>query len=113
MKKLILLASILVLGACNSTEVVGPVIASRPILTLPKIRPAEQKPVDWTVITKENLNRKLAKLEKDGGSYTLIAVTPDGYKNLSFNAAELRRFIQQQGAQVDALKQYYEAPTKE
>ena len=32
---------------------------------------------------------------------------------MSLNAAELRRFIQEQDAQIDALKEYYEAPAEE
>ena len=113
MKKLLVLASILGLTACNSTGVVKPVIQDRPDLVLPTVRPVEQKPIEWTVITKKNLQKKLAQLEKDGGNYTLIATTPEGYKNLSFNAAELRRFIEEQGAQIDAMRQYYEAPVTE
>lgn len=113
MKKLLVIAATLGLAACNSTAVVKPVIQDRPDLVLPKVRPVEQKPVEWTVITKKNLQKKLARLEAEGGNYTLIATTPEGYKNLSFNAAELRRFIEQQGAQIDAMKQYYEAPAME
>jgi len=113
MKKLLIFAAVLGLGACNSTTAVKPVMQDRPDLVLPKVRPVEQKPVEWTVLTKKNLQKKLAQIEKDGGNYTLIATTPEGYKNLSFNAVELRRFIEQQGAQIDAMKQYYEAPVEE
>ena len=111
MKKLLVLASLFGLAACNSVAV-KPVMQDRPNLVLPSVRPVEQKPIEWTILTKKNLQKKLAQLEKDGGNYTLIATTPEGYKNLSFNAAELRRFIEEQGAQIDAMRQYYEAPTQ-
>jgi hypothetical protein len=113
MKKLLIIASALGLAACNSTMAVKPVVQDRPDLVLPKIRPVHQRPVHWTVITRKNLESKLAQLEKDGGTVTLIATTPEGYKNMSLNSAELRRFIEEQGAQIDALKEYYEAPAVE
>ena len=113
MRHLLILASLLSLAACNSTPTIKPVIQDRPDLVLPKLRPVQQRPVKWTVLTRKNLEAKLAQLEKDGGSYTLVATTPEGYKNMSLNAAELRRFIQQQGAQIDALKEYYEADVQQ
>ena len=110
MKKFLIIPIIASLTACNSTPTVKPVIQDRPNLVLPKLRPVQQRPVKWSVLTRKNLEDRLAQLEKDGGSFTLISTTPDGYKNMSLNAAELRRFIQAQGAQIDALKKYYEAP---
>jgi hypothetical protein len=112
MKKFLIIPLIAVLAACNSTGTIKPVIQDRPDLVLPKLRPVQQRPVNWSVITRKNLESKLAQLEKDGGSVALIATTPEGYKNMSLNAAELRRFIQEQGAQIDALKEYYEADSE-
>jgi len=113
MKKLLIIASVLGLAACNSTTAVKPIVQDRPDLTLPAIRPVHQRPVHWTVLTRKNLEAKLSQIEKEGGTVTLIATTPEGYKNMSLNSAELRRFIEEQGAQIDALKQYYEAPVEE
>jgi len=113
MKKFLIIPLIAFLSACNSTATIKPVVQDRPDLVLPKLRPVQQRPVKWTVITRKNLESKLAQIEKEGGSVTLIATTPEGYKNMSLNAAELRRFIQEQGAQIDALKEYYEAPAEE
>lgn len=112
MNKLFIISLALMLSACNSNGVIKPVVQDRPDLVLPKLRPVQQRPVKWTVITKKNLEAKLAQIEKEGGTVTLISTTPEGYKNLSLNAAELRRFIQEQGAQIDALKEYYEADTE-
>ena len=58
MKKLLVIASVLGLAACNSTGVVKPVVQDRPNLVLPAVRPVEQKPIEWTVITKKNLQKK-------------------------------------------------------
>jgi hypothetical protein len=113
MKKFLIIPLIAVLAACNSTSTIKPVIQDRPDLVLPKLRPVQQRPVNWTILTRKNLEAKLAQIEKKGGSVTLVATTPEGYKNMSLNAAELRRFIQEQGAQIDALKEYYEAPVEE
>lgn len=109
MKKFLIAPAMLTLAACNSTgPIVKPVLESKPPIVIAQPRPAEQLPVEWTVITRKNMEKKLAQLEKDGGTATFIATTPEGYKNLSLNAADLRRYIEQQNARTDAIQKYYE-----
>lgn len=100
--------SALGLAACNSTTMIKPEIQNRPNIVLPQVRPVEQLPVKWTVLTRKNMESKLKALEANGGTATFIATTPEGYKNLSLNAAELRRYIEEQNAKMDALEKYYE-----
>ena len=69
----------------------------------------EQLNLDWNIINKENAAQKLAAQEKKTGSSTFFALTAQGYQNLSINVGELRRYIQQQKATIEALKKYYEA----
>lgn len=116
MKKLssvVLLA--VTLAGCASTEklVVQPQIVERPKLEVPSPAPVNQLPFEWVIITKENAEQKFKEIESRGGVVTLMALTPQGYQNLSMNVSELRRYIQQQQAVIAALKRYYEAPANE
>lgn len=109
---LLLLLATLTLSGCALFRDPLPVIkyTERPKLELPDPQPVNQAPVQWVVITKENWEAKLKELEAQHGQVVLFAITPDGYQNLVMNAADLRRFIQQQTALIGALKKYYESP---
>jgi hypothetical protein len=61
-------------------------------------------PVDWYVITEENLEEKIAEIEAQQGSVVVFAVTSKGYENLALGIAELRRYINEQ----KAIIVYYE-----
>jgi len=113
MKKLLLLPFLITLGACSATGpkvYVAPEAMDRTKFTAPEIAPVDQLNIEWSIINKENANEKLAAQEKKSGSSTFFALTAQGYQNLSINTAELRRYIQQQKATIEALKKYYEAP---
>lgn len=111
MKKL-LLALPLLLAACGSqpTVVSRPVIHERAPFVPPALTPAQQLPIDWTVITRENSQDKFRELETRSGSSTVFALSPQGYQNLSLNVAELRRYIEQQNSVITAMRRYYEEP---
>ena len=113
--KHLLLISLLVLSGCSifpkpAEVVTKPIIVERPKLELPAPAPTDQKPLTWTVITKDNINEKIKEFEAQGYEFVLFGLTPQGYQNLSINIADLRRFIQQQNAIVITLKEYYESP---
>lgn len=109
MKKFLIVPAVLTLAACNSVgPIVKPVLETKPAIVLAQPRPVEQLPVEWTVITRKNMEKKLAELEKNGGKATFIATTPEGYKNLSLNAAELRRYIEEQNVRTNSIQKYYE-----
>jgi len=116
MRKLCIVASLAVaLTGCASTEklVVQPQMVERPRLEVPSPAPVNQLPFEWVVITRENAEQKFKEIESRGGVVTLMALTPQGYQNLSMNVSELRRYIQQQQAVIAAMKKYYEAPNTE
>ena len=52
--------------------------------------------VDWYVVTEDNLEEFLQRIEQDAGKIVWMAVTPKGYENLSVGMQELRRYILQQ-----------------
>lgn len=103
------LSSVLLAG-CSST---GPKVLTRtefidrPNFVVPENRVVEQYPLKWIVITNENATSKLSV------NPTIIGLTPDGYQNLSVNVAELRRYIKQQNATIQAMKNYYEKKDKQ
>ena len=53
--------------------------------------------VEWFVITKNNWDESVAKVENLlGGDFVVMALTPKGYENLAYNLQEIRRYIRQQ-----------------
>lgn len=53
--------------------------------------------VNWFVITKNNYEESVAKVEKLlGGEFVVFALTPTGYEAMAYNLQEIRRFIRQQ-----------------
>jgi len=53
--------------------------------------------VTWFVITKNNYEESIVKVEKLlGGEFVVIALTPLGYESMAYNLQEIRRFIRQQ-----------------
>ena len=53
-------------------------------------------PVDWFVITQDNLEEKLAEIDTKTGNIVIFAITPKGYENLALGIAELRRYVKDQ-----------------
>jgi hypothetical protein len=98
------------LAACESSNtVINPVLQDRPRIPLQEIRPTTQLPVEWIVITQDNVNQQIETLRSRNRTLTLFSLTPQDYENLSINTAELRRYIQQQTVIINALREYYEA----
>ena len=64
--------------------------------------------VTWFVITKENYEEQIDKVETLlGGDFVVIALTPTGYESMAYNLQEIRRFIRQQ----KEIILYYRAAT--
>ena len=73
-----------------------------PIQTRPKA--VEFPPVDWFVITEENLEQKIQEIQSKTGNTVMFVITPKGYENLALGIAELRRYVKDQ----QAIIAYYE-----
>jgi len=108
--KLLLLAmSPLLLTACGARIPEPEVVVtteyqeqSIPIQERPKA--VQFPPVDWFVITEENLDEKIAEINTKTGNVVIFAITPKGYENLALGIAELRRYVKDQ----QAIIAYYE-----
>ena len=75
---------------------------SIPIQERPKV--VQFPPVDWYVITEENLEAKMEEINSKTGNVVIFAITPKGYENLALGIAELRRYVKDQQAIIG----YYE-----
>ena len=103
------------LAGCTATMpkvLVKPELVDRPELVVPSVQPIIQSDMKWIVLTPDNYERKIKELEAAGGSVTLFALSAQGYRNLSMNVAELRKYIQQQNSITAAYKKYYKNEEK-
>lgn len=109
------------LTGCASWNIFGkntkPVeIVAKPIertpLGIPDPGPLSLRPIEWTVITKENAAEVFMKLEANKDSEVLFGLTDNGYQQLSMTIAEMRTLITTQRQIIIKYKEYYE-PKKE
>lgn len=67
--------------------------------------------VKFFVITKNNLEEKVAEIEKIlGGDFVVFALTPQSYENMAYNLQEIRRYVRQQ---KEIIVYYREATTED
>jgi len=109
MKLPLLLTSLLILTACGGRTPEAEVVLQTeyqkqniPIQERPKA--VDFPPVDWFVITEENLEEKLAEINSKTGNVVMFTITPKGYENLAIGIADLRRYVKDQ----QAIIAYYE-----
>ena len=61
-------------------------------------------PVEWFVVTEENLEEFLQEMQDKTGNKVFFAVTPKGYENLALGIGDLRRYVKD----TQAVVGYYE-----
>lgn len=108
---LIALTIATLLTACSSipeTIRVDTKPAERPQLIIPTVDEFKAREVRWITITPDNINNVFADLQEANEEVVLIAITPDGMRNLTLNMADLLKLVQQQKTIIAAYKQYYE-----
>ena len=66
-------------------------------------------PVDWMVITEENLEEQMQKIKDETGSFVVFGINAKGYENLAIGIGDLRRYINEQ----KSIIVYYENAIKE
>lgn len=67
------------------------------------------RPIEWTIINKDNLEEKIAELTAGGQPLAMFVLTADGYENLGLNFSDIRALVQQQRAIIVAYENYYQA----
>jgi hypothetical protein len=100
----------LFLVACSTTkEVIStPVPSPREPLTLPELTPIHQQNFDLYIITTDNATEELKPIVDIIGSSVVIVMSPEAYKAMQDNSGDVRKFIEQQQAVIEAYKKYYE-----
>ena len=105
--KILLVGVLLLLGGCTTlfqTREPPPpqIITVKEMVPVdiyqpPAPAPVEMLDVTWFVVTKENLDEQIQKIEKMlGGEFVVFALLPDGYEKMAENLQEVRRFVRQQ-----------------
>ncbi len=109
MKPIVLLMPLLLaLTACTKTEYVYQ-YKPRPAVVEPQSLPVQMRKVEWKVITKPELEKLLADLNANPDpNFALFALTPKGFENLSYNLAEINRFMQEQNQVILYYRKYNE-----
>lgn len=86
------------------TKIVAPEISIRP-----RPRPVKMNDVRFYVVNEDNLEQFIDLIREKEGAAVFVAVTVQGYENLSLNVSELRRYILQQ----KQIIVYYEQSLRE
>lgn len=102
LKAIVLILPLFVIG-CGPTKTIS--ISSKPIeIEVGKTADPQavtMLPVQFRVITKENLDSFLAEMsQRQGSSPVFLAMTIKDYENIVLNLADLRRYIEQQQAVI-------------
>lgn len=114
----LLIASVLGFGlaACSSVPVqrveVHTTPVEKPKLVLPKADVLFQRPVEWILITPENVEEAFEKVKSRGRPVMLFGVTDKNYETLALNLSDLRAYLQQQKAIIAAYENYYQQSEK-
>jgi len=88
-------------------EVVGKPI-EKTALDIASPDPLKARPIEWIVITPDNIEAVFKKMEEKGQSLVLFALTDDGYQQLSMSMGDIRNFISTQRTIIIKYKEYYE-----
>ena len=106
---LILLISSLLFTGCGITELfVKTVPEQKTPLNLKEPNYVKMRDVKWFIITPENADEVFKELQNKKYDVVLYGLTDDGYKSLSINMAELRKYIIEQKEIIKSYKKYYE-----
>ena len=106
---LLILSTLLLASGCSSVKKIE--IASVPVervpLDLPGVDPLELEQIKWYIVTKENIDKVMAELEKKGYETVIFGLTDKGYEILALNMAKIKQLASQQKAKIEAYEKYY------
>lgn len=106
---LIALIATMMLTACSSIPQVLKIDTApvkKPELIVPKVDKYVARPIEWIVITPENVDEVFNKLKDNKTDLVLYAVVDDGYQNLTLNMADILKLLKQQQSIIAAYKKY-------
>ena len=79
----------------------------RPELVLPEADQIDQRDITWVAITPNNHEEVFDDLKKTGDNLVLFGLTGDDYGKLGLNISDIRMYVGQQQAIIQAYKNYY------
>ena len=104
-----LILTTLLVSSCSSVKQIE--IASVPVervpLNLPHIDPLQLEALEWYIVTRENVEKVMAELEKKGYDAVIFGLTDKGYEILALNVAKIKAMTEQQRAKINAYEEYY------
>ena len=65
--------------------------------------------INWYIVTKENIDKVMAELEKKGYETVIFGLTDKGYEILALNMAKIKQLTSQQNAKIEAYEKYYKS----
>ena len=80
----------------------------KPAPIVPPIDQLDLRNVEWIVVTPENIDEVFQKIKSTGSEPVIIALSVDGYENLSLNISDIRSIMQQQQSIIAIYKKQYE-----
>ena len=106
MKKIFAITVLPFLAACQTDQIDIKTVQITPQIPVqPRPVPVRlYKNVRWYVVTEKTYNKFIKRYKRLEGTGTFYAISPNDYKKIALNIAELKRYIQQQ----KALIVYYE-----
>ena len=107
--KPLLIVALLILSGCATTTPPGNTVLYPTVAHPAAPAPVALNNVDWEVVTKSNIDTFAAAAAKtqNTANPVFVIITPDDYKVMLGNLAELKRYIEQQ----KAIIAYYENAT--
>ena len=106
---LIALVATMMLTACSSIPQalkIDTAPVKKPELIVPKVDKYVARPIEWIVITPENVDEVFNKLKDNKTDLVLYAIVDDGYQNLILNMADILKLLKQQQSIIAAYKKY-------
>ena len=108
---MLILSTLLLASGCSSVKQIE--IASVPVervpFELPGVDPLELEQIQWYIVTKENIDKVMAELEKKGYETVIFGLTDKGYEILALNMAKIKQLTSQQKAKIEAYERYYKS----
>lgn len=80
----------------------------KPKLNLPPVTPIKTLPLNWKIITEDNVSEIFSQLSEDEKSMVFYGLDQTNYENMSINMANILRLLQEQKSHIEAYRNYYE-----
>ena len=79
-------------------------------LNLPDPQPLKMRPMEWVVVTPDNIEEVWTQLKESNTDLVLFGLTDEGYESLAINMSAIRNKMNEQRIIILKYKDYYEPP---